>query len=220
MYENEKEILKNKEKFTADDLRLIVKILRSPGGCPWDAEQNHKSIISGLVEECYEAVEAIEADNADMLCEELGDVLLQVVFHALLEEEQNSFNFDDVVSGVCKKMIIRHPHVFGDVVANDSATVLKNWDKIKAETKQQKNLSERLNAIARPLPALIRAQKVIHKISKEQDVPSLNNSERLKADELGIGKTLFDTIKECEKLNIDAETALRHYTDAIIDSIE
>lgn len=220
MYEKEKEILKAKEKFDIEDLRLIVKILRAPGGCPWDAEQTHKSIIPGMIEECYEVVEAIEADNPEMLIEELGDVLLQIVFHSEIEEENGVFNFNDPVTDVCKKMIVRHPHVFGDVIAEDSATVLKNWDKIKADTKAQKNLSEKLDSIAKPLPALIRAQKVMHKTAKEMPVPVPEASEKLTADEARIGKMLADAIAECERLDIDAETVMRHYTDAVIDSIK
>lgn len=219
MYENEKEILKAKEKFDIEDLRLIIKILRAPDGCPWDGEQTHKSIIPGMIEECYEVVEAIEAESSEMLCEELGDVLLQVVFHSQIEEENGVFDFGDTVSGVCKKMIVRHPHVFGDVIAEDSETVLKNWDKIKADTKAQKNLGEKLDSIAKPLPALIRAQKVMHKAAKEMPVPTPATSDKLTADEVRIGKMLADAIAECEKLDIQAETVLRHYTDAIIKSI-
>ncbi len=219
MYENEKEILKAKEKFDIEDLRLIIKILRAPDGCPWDGEQTHKSIIPGMIEECYEVVEAIEAESSEMLCEELGDVLLQVVFHSQIEEENGVFDFGDAVSGVCKKMIVRHPHVFGDVIAEDSETVLKNWDKIKADTKAQKNLGEKLDSIAKPLPALIRAQKVMHKAAKEMPVPTPAASDKLTADEVHIGKMLADAIAECEKLDIQAETVLRHYTDAIIENI-
>jgi uncharacterized protein YabN with tetrapyrrole methylase and pyrophosphatase domain len=101
MYEKEKEILKNKESFNIEDLKLIVKILRAPGGCPWDAEQTHKSIIPGMIEETYEVVEAIEEESADMLKEELGDVLLQLVFHAEIESENGVFAFDDAVTDVC-----------------------------------------------------------------------------------------------------------------------
>lgn len=220
MYEKEKEILKNKESFTIDDLKLIVKILRAPGGCPWDAEQTHKSIIPGMIEEAYEVVEAIEAENSDMLKEELGDVLLQLVFHAEIESENGIFVFEDAITDVCKKMIVRHPHVFGDVIAKDSATVLSNWDKIKAQTKSQKSLGEKLDSIAKPLPALIRTQKVMHKTAKEMDIPSPCVSERLTADEKRIGDMLTAAIKECEALGLEAETVLRHYCDAMIDEIK
>jgi tetrapyrrole methylase family protein/MazG family protein len=220
MYEKEKEILKNKESFNIEDLKLIVKILRAPGGCPWDAEQTHKSIIPGMIEETYEVVEAIEAESADMLKEELGDVLLQLVFHAEIESENGVFAFDDAVTDVCKKMIVRHPHVFGDVIAKDSATVLNNWDKIKAETKSQKDLGEKLDSIAKPLPALIRTQKVMHKAAKEITVSSPEVSEKLTADEKRIGDMIASAISECEKLDIQAETLLRHYCDAMIEAIK
>ena len=220
MYEKEKEILKNKESFNIEDLKLIVKILRAPGGCPWDAEQTHKSIIPGMIEETYEVVEAIEENDPDMLKEELGDVLLQLVFHAEIESENGVFAFDDAVTDVCRKMIVRHPHVFGDVIANDTKTVLNNWDKIKAQTKSQKDLGEKLDSIAKPLPALIRAQKVIHKTAKEMDIPSPDANDKLSADEKRIGDMFALAIKECEKLDIDAETVLRHYTDALIEKIK
>ena len=120
-----------KETYTIEDLLQIVRILRSPGGCPWDREQTHHSIRACLIEETYEAVEAIDTEDTELLKEELGDVLLQVVFHADLEAEAGRFDFDQVADGICKKLIVRHPHVFGDVHVQDSAEVLKNWDAIK-----------------------------------------------------------------------------------------
>ena len=134
MYENEKERLKIKESYDIEDLRKILEILRSAEGCPGDREQTHESIIRGFIEETYEVVEAIEKNDAKLLCEELGDVLLQIIFHSRLEEEKNGFTFDDVVTGVCRKMIVRHPHVFGNVSADTSDEVLDNWDKIKAHS--------------------------------------------------------------------------------------
>ena len=220
MYEKEKEILKNKESFDIEDLKLIVRILRAPGGCPWDAEQTHKSIIPGMIEETYEVVEAIEEENPDMLKEELGDVLLQLIFHAEIETENGSFNFDDSVTDVCKKMIVRHPHVFGDIVAKDSATVLKNWDAIKATTKSQSDLGQKLDSIAKPLPALVRTQKVIHKIEKEMPMPSPDVDEALSLEEKRIGDALAAAIKECESLGLEAETVLRHYCDALIKEVK
>jgi tetrapyrrole methylase family protein/MazG family protein len=173
-----------------------------------------------MIEETYEVVEAIEEESADMLKEELGDVLLQLVFHAEIESENGVFTFDDAVTDVCKKMIVRHPHVFGDVIAKDSATVLNNWDKIKAETKSQKDLGEKLDSIAKPLPALIRTQKVIHKAAKEITVSSPEVSENLTPDEKRIGDMIAKAISECEKLDTQAETVLRHYCDAMIEAIK
>ena len=119
-----------KEKYTVSDLVDIVEILRSPEGCPWDREQNHKSIRRDFLEETYEVIEAINKEDKDLLLEELGDVLLQVVFHTQIEREKGTFELSDVADGICKKMIERHPHVFGDVNAETSEQVLENWDVI------------------------------------------------------------------------------------------
>ena len=220
MYEQEKERLKAQNRYTIDDLRLIVSILRSPEGCPWDREQTHKSIIPGMIEESYEVVEAIECDSAEMLREELGDVLLQIVFHADIEREQGRFDFDDAVTDICRKMIVRHPHVFADVDAKTSDVVLDNWDKIKAKTKSQKDLGERLDSIAKPLPALVRTQKVIRKTAKEREVPTPENSDRLPEAELQLGEAFAAVIRDCEAQGLEAETVLRHYCDALIDKIK
>ncbi len=217
MFEKEIKELKNKERFDIEDLRTIIRILRSENGCPWDREQTHESIIPGFIEETYEVVEAIEEKNSEMLCEELGDVLLQIVFHCQLEEEKGTIDFEDAVSGVCRKMIVRHPHVFGDVTADTSEEVLRNWDKIKAETKHQKSFSERLESIAKPMPALMRTQKVIHK-SKKEGV--MLGETYLESDEGEAGKALFDAVVKCESYGLDAETVLRHYCDAVIKSLK
>nr|WP_278275355.1 nucleoside triphosphate pyrophosphohydrolase [Anaeromassilibacillus senegalensis] len=155
-----------KETYDIDDLLQIMKLLRAPGGCPWDREQTHKSIRNCLIEETYEAVEAIDGDDPVLLQEELGDVLLQVVFHAELEEEAGRFAFADVVDGIAKKMVQRHPHVFGTVVVNGTEDVLTNWDAIKKKTKDQKTQTEVLQSISKALPALMRSQKVQQKAAK------------------------------------------------------
>lgn len=217
MYEKEKEILKSKTKFTTEDLLLIIKILRGKDGCPWDAEQTHKSIIPGLIEETYETVEAIEMESPEMLCEELGDVLLQIVFHSDISSDEGDFNYTDVVSGVCRKMIVRHPHVFGDVQVENSAEVLKNWDKIKADTKSQSGLYEKLCSVAKPLPALMRAQKLIHKAAKENIKPSEN---LLKGAEGEAANALLEAIYKCEELDLSAETVLRHLSEAFIEQVK
>ena len=155
-----------KSEYNFYDLVNIMSILRAPGGCPWDREQSHKSIRRDFLEECYEAVEAIDTDNPELLREELGDVLLQVVFHSQIEAEQGSFTADDVCNDICQKLIIRHPHVFGDVSAEDSETVLKNWDAIKMQTKSQKSNSEVMHSVSPALPALIRADKIQNKAKK------------------------------------------------------
>ncbi len=157
---------RKKEKYTMEDLLQIMKILRSPGGCPWDREQDHRSIRSCFLEETYEAVEAIDTGDADLLREELGDVLLQVVFHSQLESEAGRFDFSDVADGICKKMIVRHPHVFGDVQVHSSEEVLQNWDAIKKKTKRQKTQADVLKSVSPALPALMRSAKVQQKAEK------------------------------------------------------
>ena len=220
MYEQQKERLKAQDRYTVDDLRLIVTILRSAEGCPWDREQTHKSIIPGMIEEAYEVVEAIECENADMLREELGDVLLQIVFHADIEREHGSFDFDDAVTDICRKMIVRHPHVFANVQAKTADVVLDNWDKIKAQTKHQQDLGERLDSIAKPLPALIRTQKVMRKTAKEMKVPTPAVSAQLPEAELRLGEAMAEVIRACEAQGLEAETVLRHYCDALIGEIK
>ena len=133
---NKSELI-NKEKYTFDDLVYIMELLRAPDGCPWDREQDHKSIRKNFIEETYEVCEAIDTNDSELLCEELGDVLLQVVFHARISEEDGDFTVNEVISGVCKKLIHRHPHIFADVVADTSDEVLKNWENIKKEEKFQ-----------------------------------------------------------------------------------
>lgn len=149
-----------KEKYNIDDLRLIMKELRSDHGCPWDREQDHKSIRMDVLEEAYEVMEAIDSDNAELLKEELGDLMLQVVFHSEIESEKGVFNLDDVADGICKKLIYRHPHVFGDVQVNNSADVLKNWDALKSKSKNEEKASDRLKSVPKLLPALMRGEKV------------------------------------------------------------
>ena len=143
-----------------EDLLEIMRILRSPEGCPWDREQTHKSICSDFLEETHEALEAINLGDTDGLKEELGDVLLQVVFHSRIEEEKGTFSFDDVVDGIAKKLVVRHPHVFADASVDTAAQVWKNWDAIKRETKGGKTQADLLRAVPRSLPALMRASKV------------------------------------------------------------
>lgn len=155
-----------KENYNFNDLVEIVKILRAPDGCPWDREQTHKSIRSNFIEETYEAVEAIDTDDLDLLKEELGDVLLQVALHAEIESEQGTFDINDVCDGICKKLIIRHPHVFGDVNADTTEKVLKNWDAIKMKTKSQKTQTQAILSVSKALPSLMRSTKIQQKAAK------------------------------------------------------
>lgn len=164
---NDKEKLTGESRHDFASLRLLTEVLRSPEGCPWDREQDHKSIRNDLIEECYEVVEAIDNDDPTLLQEELGDVLFQVLFHARIEEEKGTFTIDDVIHDICAKMIHRHPHVFGEVQADTSEKVLANWEVIKKAEKSRKTAKESMAAVPPMLPALMRAQKVAGKAMKD-----------------------------------------------------
>ena len=172
-----------KENYKFDELCAIMEILRSENGCPWDREQNHKTIRNNLLEETYEAVEGIDKEDSEILKEELGDVLLQVVFHARIAQEENDFDIDDVADGVCKKLILRHPHIFGDVKADTSEQVLKNWDEIKKTEKHQKSASDTLRSVSAAMPSLMRAGKISAKAAKVGFTYPDTQSALLKADE-------------------------------------
>jgi len=143
-----------------EGLTGVMERLRAPGGCPWDAEQTHDSLKKSLVEETYEVLDAIERGDADALCEELGDLLLQIVFHAQIEAELRAFTLRDVTTGIINKLVYRHPHVFGDVAVSGSAEVLANWDQLKKKEKHQDTVSEAMESIPQSFPALMRAQKL------------------------------------------------------------
>lgn len=224
-----------KERYDVNDLIDIVEILRSPGGCPWDIEQDHKSIRRDFLEETYEVIEAINKEDRDGLLEELGDVLLQVVFHTQIEREKNSFDFNDVADGVCKKMIERHPHVFGNVNAETSEQVLENWDVIKKQTKQQKSQTESMLSIPREFPALMRADKVQKKAAKVGfDWDSVEGAFEKVSEELEelkeavtmgvvenaneeLGDLLFSVVNVSRFISVDSEEALTNATDKFID---
>lgn len=152
---------RRKERYTAQDLVRIVALLRDPAdGCPWDKEQTHQSIRSNFIEETYEVLEAIDLADAHLLEEELGDVLLQVALHCQMEAEKGVFNFDAVCDGICKKLIYRHPHVFGDTVAETTDQVLSNWEALKNAEKARTTAKSRLESVPAAFPALMRAAKV------------------------------------------------------------
>ena len=233
---NKKAELLAKESYSFDDLRTVVEVLRAPGGCPWDAEQTHESIREDLIEETYEVIEAIDNKDKTLLCEELGDVMLQVVFHARIEEEQGDFCIDEVCDGVCRKLIHRHPHVFGDVEVSGSAQVLENWDKIKSDEKSRETVTDKLNAIPRQLPALMRAQKVgkkakcfdfanadevLVKLDEEKNeiIEAVENGD-LDCIEEEIGDLLLTVTSLCRKLGVKAENALNRATDKFISRFE
>lgn len=223
-----------KPRYGVEDLREIVRLLRSPGGCPWDKEQNHQSIRNDFLEEAYEAVEAIDLLDMDLMREELGDVLLQVVFHCTLAEEEAAFRFEDVCDEICKKLIVRHPHVFGDVKAEDTDTVLKNWDAIKKQTKGQETYADTLESVAKSLPALARAQKVGKRAARAGmdfdtagaafaciDAERAELQEAIASGEQGameeeLGDLLFSCVNTARHLGIDAEQALTKATNKFI----
>ena len=220
-----------KEKYSVEDLVDILKVLRSPEGCPWDREQDHKSIRRDFLEECYEAIEAIDTADPVLLREELGDVLLQLVFHSTIEEEAGRFDFYDVVSDVAEKMVVRHPHVFADVKADTSEEVLTNWDQIKRETKKQESDREVLRSISPAMPALMRAQKVRKKAAKmgaealsvEEVKARIAENVRNAEEENGfetLGRALFDMTELARQLGVDAEQALYEACRAYIEDFE
>ena len=155
-----------KDKYNIEDLLHIMELLRGPGGCPWDAEQTHESIRKDFIEETYEVIEAINKNDKELLLEELGDVLLQVAFHTQIEKEIGSFGFDEVCDGICKKLVERHPHVFGEVSVSSTDEVLTNWDNIKRKSKGQKTQGSSMLKVPKELPALMRAQKIQLKAKK------------------------------------------------------
>ena len=164
-----------KNRYDIDDLLAIVKILRSENGCPWDKVQTHESIRTDLIEECYEVCEGIDRDSPEILREELGDLLMQVVFHAQIETEENHFDFDDVCNDICQKLIYRHPHVFGEVKADTEDEVLKNWDALKKASKKQETYTETLESVPKTFPALLRGEKVCKRAARA-GLP-INNAE-------------------------------------------
>ena len=155
-----------KDKYNVNDLVRIMEILRAPDGCMWDQAQDHHSIRQNFIEETYEVCEAIDDNDTDHLKEELGDVLLQVVFHTQMEKEKGVFDLNDVADGVCKKLIFRHPHIFGDVKVGSTDEILSNWDDLKRKEKKQETDTSTLESVSKSLPSLIRAQKLQKKAAK------------------------------------------------------
>lgn len=229
---------REKGSYTFDDLLMVMELLRSPGGCPWDIEQDHHSIRNDFIEETYEVVEAIDKDDPVHLREELGDVLLQVVFHARIEEEEGRFNAQDVANDICEKMIYRHPHVFGEVQVKDSQQVLSNWEKLKGVEKKAERvtMTDQLRAIPSMEPALMRAQKVgkkaacfdfanaeevYRKLDEEiTEVKAAAASGDHAAVEEEMGDLLLTVTSLARKLGVKSEEALMHATDKFIRRFE
>ena len=195
-------------------LKEIVARLRAPDGCPWDREQTHESLRAALVEECYEVIEAIEkADDAN-LREELGDLLLHVVLHAHMAAERKAFSFDQVIEGICEKLVRRHPHVFGDATAGDTTEVLRQWEQIKREEKGDR--TSIMDGLPAALPALLRAQNVQKKAARvgfdwdrpEQVFEKLDEEIGELREAVELGDLLFTVVNLSRKLKVDGETAL------------
>lgn len=216
-----------RRNWPADPLVDVMATLRGPDGCPWDREQTHRTLGRYMLEEAYEAVEAIGEDDPQRLCEELGDVLLQVVFHAQMAREAGTFDFHDVVQGITEKLIRRHPHIFGEVKAETPEEVTRNWDAIKQQEKgETARPASTLEGVSTALPALTRAFAIQRKAAKAgfdwetADGPAAKVKEELdevleaspdtQAEE--IGDLLFAAVNLARMLKVDPETALTHTT--------
>ena len=228
----------NKKKFNIDDLLEIMRDLRKPGGCPWDREQDRHSIRNDFIEETYEAIDAIDRESTVDMCEELGDVLLQVVFHSQIEAEKNGFDFQDVCDGICKKLIERHPHVFGEISVKNSREVLENWDMIKQKSKHQTTFTDTLKSVPMSFPALMRADKVqkrakkagfdwdnVKDASKKLDEELEEFKEALLENdgtqaEVEFGDLLFSMVNVSRFMGINSEKALHAATDKFINRFE
>lgn len=220
--------LANKEQYTMEDLLAITKLLRDPNdGCPWDKVQTHASIRKNFIEETYEVADAIDLNDAHLLCEELGDVLLQVALHTQMEQEQDTFSFADVCTGICQKLIHRHPHIFKETKAETSQEVLENWEQLKRQEKQRESLSDDLQSVPAALPALMRAGKLskraaqhgIAQQSKEEAFKTLaREMDKLQKmqSKKALGDLLFAAADLSRYLDCDAEEALTETSNAFI----
>ena len=213
-----------KPRYDYNDLLEIIRLLRSQEGCPWDQVQTHESIRRGLLEEAYEAAEAIDARDTDLLKEELGDVLMQVVFHADIEKDAGHFDMDDVCDGVVKKLLFRHPHVFGSAHEDSPESVLVSWDKLKRREKGQKTTADALDAVARSLPGLWRAEKLQKKAADagfdwpdvqgaldklDEETAELRQAVAENGDVSGeLGDVLFAAVKVGRFCGVDPEEAI------------
>lgn len=229
---------KLKSHYNISDLLSIMELLRSENGCPWDKEQTHASIRKNFIEEAYEAVEAIDMQNPEMLKEELGDVLLQVVFHTQIEKEVGSFNFDDVCDGICKKLVLRHPHIFKDIKVNNTDDVLNNWEIIKKVEKGQTTYTQALNAVPKVLPSLMRSEKVQSRAAKSgfdynnielaiSDLESelLELKQAIKNNDISnqkeeLGDLLFSVCNVARFLKLDSEECLSESCNKFISRFE
>ena len=210
----EKDKLTN--KYTMEQFLEIMRIVRAPNGCPWDAEQTHQSIRNNMLEEAYEAADAIDNGDFSALREELGDVLMQVVFHSVIAEENGNFNFSDVVNEVCEKLVYRHPHVFGNVQADTSEKVLENWDKLKMSEKHQQTYTDTLKSVPSSFPALLRAEKVQKRAQKVGVIITEEQAREKIKNSSDIGEILFAAVALCRAEGQNAEELLYKKTNDFI----
>ncbi len=213
---------RSKERYTADDLVAIIEILRDPdNGCPWDRVQTHRSVRANFLEEAYEVADAIDLDDPDLMCEELGDVLMQVVFHARIEEQAGRFGWTQVCDGVCRKLVYRHPHIFGPQPGCEG---INDWDALKNKEKGRTTLAEDLTSVPHALPALSRAAKLQKRAAKHDapvPVPApdalADLARRVEAggpgSEAALGQLLFDITALARKAGLDPEQALSRRAD-------
>jgi len=224
-------------KYSFEEFMDIIRKLRSENGCPWDREQTHESLKTCLLEECYETIEAINNKDKDNLCEELGDILLQVAMHSVIAEETGDFTIDDIIDSEAEKMIRRHPHVFGDVTVSDSEEVIKNWDEIKKQEKEAAGIENEFKRIPMALPSIMRAEKVQRKAAKagmdfgsyeqvlekvKKELEDLSASVR-KGDQNELfekfGDFLFTAVNLGLILQLNAEYSLTNATNKFINKI-
>ena len=221
-----------KDVYTYDDLVRLLRILRAPGGCPWDREQTHLSNRRNFLEEAYEAAEAFDRDDPDAMCEELGDMLMQVLFNIHIEEDAGRFTTDDVTDHVVRKLIYRHPHVFGGVNAGSSDEVLVNWEQLKRAEKGQQTTADAMDSVARSLPALWRADKLQSKAARagfefadvggaldklDEEARELREAVETGGDvEEELGDVLFAAVKVGRFRGVDPEAALTRTCEKFI----
>lgn len=227
-----------KDRYDFSDLIGIMKLLRSENGCPWDREQTHESLKKYLIEETYEVLEAVDLKDKDKLCEELGDLLLQIVFHAQIGTEEGTFNIQDIITGICRKLVLRHTHVFGEAKADTPDEVVDNWEAIKKKEKGLEDHTGVLKAVPSNLPALMRSYKVQQKaaqvgfdwdniedvfgkvfeeIQELKDVYKSKNVERI-TDEMG--DVFFAMVNLSRFLKVQPELALTGTINKFIKRFE
>lgn len=221
--------------YSFEEFMDIIRKLRSKEGCPWDREQTHESLKTCLIEECYETVEAINNNDRENLCEELGDILLQVALHSVIAEEAKEFTIDEVISSETEKMIRRHPHVFGNIAVTNAQDVINNWEEIKKKEKKANNVVEEILEVPKALPATIRAEKIQKKAAKAgmdfegyeqvmgkvyeeleelQESIEIGDKSRIQEE---FGDVMFTMVNLSRFLQLNAENSLTNATNKFIN---